>query len=77
MDIRTKYDIQDNLYFIHEGSILYRRPVMLSCRALPDSEGGLFHLITYHFKEDGKKTMMEKHENQVFKRRADLIKSFV
>lgn len=74
MVITTKYDLEDNLYFIHRGRVRYFRPAGISCETLVGGEGA--KIISYWFSIDEKKaTLIWKVESEVFKRKADLLKS--
>lgn len=78
MTINTKYDLEDNLYFLHKGKVRYSRPKGVSVETVVtgDEQQREVKLISYWFKLDEKSpSLTDVYENQVFKRRADLIKS--
>lgn len=80
MVIRTKYDLDSSLFFIHRNQVRFQTPVSLSLTTIEphDESARLLTLITYRFRvtENKKEVFVEKYENEVFKRRADLIRSF-
>lgn len=73
MRLTTKYDLSENLYFLYKGCIRYLRPTRIIVENIKDSDTSVL-LVSYVFGLD-KKTTIERHENQVFKRKADLIQS--
>lgn len=67
--------MDSNLYFMYDGVIRYTRPITILLHQISKGENGeTFIQISYRFFIGVK--IVERDEIQVFKRRADLIKSY-
>lgn len=77
MEIRTKYDLDDNLYFLHKGKVRYLRPFGIQVTAVESEveHGQRDTTVVIYYMFDLDKRVVDKAQNEVFKRRADLIKS--
>ncbi len=75
MEIRTKYDLRDYLYFIHKRQVRYAMPSAIETSMIEVDGEEIALVINYIFKVEKGKPLVEKGQNEVFKRRADLIRS--
>jgi len=75
MEIRTKYDFGDNLYFLHEGKVRFGAIILIALFEVRASDGDEGTTVVYYHMEIGGNKTAQKAQNEVFKRRADLIKS--
>lgn len=82
MEIRTRYDLWDQLYFFHEGVIRCCSVEQIQVGQVYDGaneeNSSTTPVITYLFRLSLKdKRAVSKLQSEVFKRRADLIKTLL